>query len=232
MTRRGGDAVAKPAITVLIVDDHTVVRRGIRSLLETEDDIEVVGEASNGEEAVREAERLNPKVILMDLVMPELGGVEATRRIRSRKPDARILVLTSFGSDDKLFPAVKAGALGYLLKEATPEELVRAIREAAVGHAAINPAVARRLLREFTREHGALPPPDPLTEREIEVLRTLALGLSNVGIAQRLYISEATVRTHVSNILSKLHLENRTQAALYALKEGLISLDDIEDLPA
>jgi NarL family two-component system response regulator LiaR len=232
VTRRGEQAVEKPAITVLVVDDHAVVRRGIRSLLETEDDIEVVGEASNGEEAVREAERLNPKVVLMDLVMPELDGVEATRRIRSRKPDARILVLTSFGSDDKLFPAVKAGALGYLLKEAKPEELVRAIREAAVGHAAINPAVARRLLREFTREHGALPPPDPLTEREIEVLKTLALGLSNEGIAERLYISEATVRTHVSNILSKLHLDNRTQAALYALKEGLLSLDDIEDLPA
>jgi len=219
-------------ISVLVVDDHSVVRRGIRSLLDTEEDLEVVGEAANGEEAVAEAERLEPDVILMDLVMPVLDGVEATRRIIKRRRNSRILVLTSFGSNDKLFPAVKAGALGYLLKEAGPEELVRAIRGAAAGEAALNPAIARRLLREYSREHGALPPPEPLTEREIEVLRTLAQGLSNQNIAKRLFISEATVRTHVSNILAKLRLDNRTQAALYALKEGLVSLDDVGDLPA
>lgn len=219
-------------IKVLVVDDHSVVRRGIRSFLDTVDDIQVVGEAANGEEAVDAFEELSPDVILMDLVMPVLNGTEAIRRIRKRKPDARILVLTSFGSDDKLFPAVKAGALGYLLKETEPEDLVRAIREAAAGRAALNPAVARRLLREFTKEHGFLPPPDPLTEREVEVLRTLTLGLSNESIGERLFISEATVRTHVSNILGKLHLENRTQAALYALKEGLVGLEDIGDLPA
>jgi NarL family two-component system response regulator LiaR len=162
--------------------------------------------------------------------MPELDGVEAIRRIRKRKPEARILVLTSFGGDDKLFPAVKAGALGYLLKETSPEDLVKAIREAAAGQASLNPAVARRLLREFSREHAVLPPTEPLTAREIEVLKVLALGLSNEQIAGRLYISEATVRTHVSNILAKLRLVNRTQAALYALKEGLISVEDIGDL--
>jgi len=227
-----GSEADSPAISVLVVDDHSVVRRGIRAFLQTVDDIEVIGEAANGEEAVVEFERLDPDVVLMDLIMPVLDGAEAIRRIRSRKPHARILVLTSFGSDDKLFPAVKAGALGYLLKETEPEELVRAIRQAAVGQAALNPTVARRLLREFTKEHGFLPPPEPLTKREVEVLRTLALGLSNENIAGRLFISEATVRTHVSSILAKLHLDNRTQAALYALKEGLMSLDDIGELPA
>lgn len=227
------DENAKPAVvSVLVVDDHAIVRHGIRSFLDTVDDIEVIGEATNGEEAVDAYEELDPDVVLMDLVMPVLDGAEAIRRIRSKKPHARILVLTSFGSDDKLFPAVKAGALGYLLKETKPEELVRAIREAAAGQAALNPAVARRLLREFTKEHGFLPPPEPLTEREVEVLRTLTLGLSNENVAKRLFISEATVRTHVSNILAKLRLDNRTQAALYALREGLVRIEDIGDLPA
>jgi NarL family two-component system response regulator LiaR len=219
------------SISVLVVDDHAIIRSGVRTFLETEPDLEVVGEAANGLEAVREAERLNPRVILMDLVMPEMDGVEAIRQIRRRKPDARVLVLTSFGSDDKLFPALEAGATGYLLKESPPEELARAIREAAAGHSLLNPTVARRLLREFSRHHAVRPPPERLTEREVEVLRTLALGLSNEAIGQRLYISEATVRTHVSNILAKLNLDNRTQAALYALKEGLVALEDIEDLP-
>jgi NarL family two-component system response regulator LiaR len=229
---RRDEAMAGETISVLIVDDHAVVRRGIRAFLDTEPAIEVVGEAVNGTEAVTEAERLDPDVILMDLVMPEMDGAEAIRRIRKRKPGARILVLTSFGSDDKLFPAVTAGALGYLLKETPPEDLIRAIREAAAGQAALDPIVARRLLREFSREHALLPPAEPLTDREIEVLKTLTQGLSNEQIAKRLFISEATVRTHVSNILAKLGLDNRTQAALYALKEGLVSLGDIGDLPS
>jgi len=219
------------AITVLIIDDHEIVRKGIRSLLDTEEGIEVVGEAANGEEGVAAAADLEPRVILMDLMMPRMDGVEAIRRIHSRQPRSRILVLTSFGSDDKLFPAIKAGALGYLLKEAGSDDLVKAIRLAAAGQTALDPSVARRLLREFSREHAVLPPTDPLTDREVEVIRELAMGYSNAKIAGRLYISEATVRTHVSNILSKLHLENRTQAALYAFKERIATLDDIGDLP-
>jgi NarL family two-component system response regulator LiaR len=214
-------------IKVLIVDDHEIVRSGIRSLLATEQGIEVVGEAANGRAAVEEAERLTPDVILMDLVMPEMDGVTAIREIRSRRRDSHILVLTSFGSDSKLFPAVKAGALGYLLKDTSPRDLVQAIRQAANGESSLNPAVARRLLREFSQESDLTPPTEPLTDRETEVLRLVARGFSNEKIAKTLFISDATVRTHVSNILSKLNLTNRTQAALYALREGLASLDDI-----
>jgi NarL family two-component system response regulator LiaR len=214
-------------IRVLIVDDHAVVRKGVRALLGTEDGIEVVSEASDGREAVARFEDLRPDVILMDLVMPGMDGVEAIRQIRQSDPDACVLVLTSFGSDDKLFPAVKAGALGYLLKDASPDELIQAIRDAARGHSVLNHAVARRLLSEFTDERPTRSPAEPLTEREIEVLREVARGLSNDRIAERLYISEATVRTHVSSILFKLNLSNRTQAALWALREGISSLDDI-----
>jgi NarL family two-component system response regulator LiaR len=214
-------------IRVLIVDDHEIVRSGLRALLDTEEGIEVVGEAANGKDAVEEAERLKPTVILMDLVMPEMDGVSAIREIRSRRKDSHVLVLTSFGSDSKLFPAVKAGALGYLLKDTSPRDLVKAIRQAAEGESSLNPTIARRLLREFSQESDLVPPTEPLTDREIEVLRLIARGFSNEKIAQTLFISDATVRTHVSNILSKLNLTNRTQAALYALREGLASLDDI-----
>jgi NarL family two-component system response regulator LiaR len=203
-----------------------VVRRGIRALLATEPGIEVVGEAVNGREAVALAGRLTPDVVLMDLVMPEMDGIEAIQQLRAQQPEIHILVLTGFGTDDKLFPAIKAGALGYLLKDSGPEELVQAIRDAARGHTSLNHEVARRLLAEFSRERDALRPDEPLTERETEVLREVAHGLSNESIADRLCISEATVRTHVSNILSKLSLTNRTQAALYALREGVASLDD------
>jgi len=214
-------------IRVLVVDDHAVVRRGICALLTTEPGIDVVGEAADGREAVDQAERLLPDVVLMDLVMPGQNGIEATRQIRERCPTVHVLVLTGFGSDDKLFPAIKAGALGYLLKDASPEELIRAVRDAADGRTSLNHAVARRLLEELSREHRPAPPSEPLTEREFEVLREVARGLSNEDIADRLCISEATVRTHVSNILTKLNLTNRTQAALYALREGLASLDEI-----
>jgi NarL family two-component system response regulator LiaR len=214
-------------INVLICDDQAIVRKGIRALLATESNIKVIGEAENGREAISQVEELRPDVILMDLVMPELDGIEAIRRITARQPEARILVLTSFATDDKVFPAIKAGALGYLLKDSSPEELVEAIRHVCRGEPSLHPTIARKVLQELSRPEETEKPPtsDPLTERELEVLRVVARGLSNQQIANELLISEATVRTHVSNILSKLHLASRIQAALYALDKGLASLD-------
>ncbi len=219
-------------IRVLLVDDHAIVRDGIRSLLTTEPDIRVVGEADNGTDGVLMAEQLQPDVILMDLVMPEMGGIEATRRIMAGQPRARILVLTSFDAEEKVFPAIKAGAMGYLLKDSDSEDLVRAIRQVHRGESSLDPKIARKVLREMWAEPR--PEPDtaqddtvePLTEREVEVLKLVAQGLSNEEIAQQLVIAERTVRTHVSNILGKLHLANRTQATLYALRQGLASLDE------
>jgi NarL family two-component system response regulator LiaR len=213
-------------IRVLVVDDHVVVRRGIRALLATETDIEVVGEAENGREAVAETENLQPDVTLMDLVMPEMDGIEAIRRITARQPEARILVLTSFAADDKVFPAIKAGALGYLLKDSSPEELVGAIHQVYRGESSLHPTIARKLLQELSQPAHEPRTLEPLTEREVEVLKLVAQGRSNQEIAEALVISEATARTHVSNILRKLHLASRTQAALYALREGLASLDE------
>ena len=213
-------------IRVLIADDHAIVRKGIRALLATEADIEVVGEAADGKEAVEKAERLHPDVILMDLVMPGMDGIEATRHITIRQPETRILVLTSFAEDEKVFPALKAGALGYLLKDAGPEELVRAIRQVYCGESSLHPAIARKVLQELSRPPEQPPTPEPLTERELEVLRLIAKGKSNREIAEELVISEATVRTHVSNILGKLQLASRTQAALYALREGIAELSE------
>ena len=213
-------------IRVLIADDHAIVRKGIRALLATETDIEVVGEAADGKEAVEKAERLHPDVILMDLVMPGMDGIEATRRITTRQPETRILVLTSFAEDEKVFPALKAGALGYLLKDAGPEELVRAIRQVYCGESSLHPAIARKVLQELSRPPERPLTPEPLTERELEVLRLIAKGKSNREIAEELVISEATVRTHVSNILGKLQLASRTQAALYALREGIAELSE------
>jgi NarL family two-component system response regulator LiaR len=215
-------------IRVLVVDDHVVVRRGIRALLATETDIEVVGEAENGREAVAETENLQPDVTLMDLVMPEMDGIEAIRRITARQPEARILVLTSFAADDKVFPAIKAGALGYLLKDSSPEELVGAIHQVYRGESSLHPTIARKLLQELSQPAHEPRTLEPLTEREVEVLKLVAQGRSNQEIAEALVISEATARTHVSNILRKLHLASRTQAALYALREGLASLDEDE----
>ena len=214
------------SIRVLVADDHAIVRKGIRALLATEQDIEMVGEAKNGQEAVAEAERLRPDVILMDLVMPEVDGIEAIGRIRARQPETRILVLTSFAADDKVFPAVKAGALGYLLKDSDPRELVRAIRQVYQGRPSLHPTVARRLLQELSRPSERRTTPETLTEQELEVLRLVARGGSNRVIADQLAIDEVTVQEHVASILAKLHLASRTQAALYALKEGLASLDD------
>lgn len=214
-------------IRVLICEDHAIVRKGIRALLATEAGMQVIGEAENGIEAVSQATALKPDVILMDLIMPELDGIEATRQITAQCPNAHILVLTSFAADDKVFPAIKAGALGYLLKDSGPDELVQAIRRVAAGEPSLEPSIARKVLLELNHPSKAPLTPDPLTEREVEVLRLVSQGLSNREIAERLVIAERTVCTHVSNILTKLHLASRTQAALYALKEGLSSLDDI-----
>lgn len=215
-------------IRVLITDDQAIVRKGIQALLATEPNIEVAGEAENGKEAIRQVEKLKPDVILMDLQMPEMGGIEAIGHITGSNAKARILVLTSFATDDKVFPAIKAGALGYLLKDSSPEELIQAIRQVHRGESSLHPTIARKVLQELSRPPAPeqQPTSEPLTEREVDVLRLVARGMGNQQIADQLIISEATVRTHVSNILSKLHLASRTQAALYALQKGLASLDD------
>jgi len=218
-------------IRILIADDHAILRKGIRALLSTEPDLVVLGEASDGLETVAQARALRPDVILMDLVMPRLDGIEATRQITADQPGVRILVLTSFAADDKVFPAIKAGALGYILKDSGPAELVQAIHQVYLGQPSLEPAIALKMLHELAHPPQQPPTPDPLSARELEVLRLLAQGKSNREIADRLVITELTVRTHVSNILSKLHLASRTQAALYALKEGLASLDDVPTDP-
>jgi NarL family two-component system response regulator LiaR len=217
-------------IRVLIADDHAILRKGIRALLSTEPDIEVVGEASDGAEALAQAEALQPDVILMDLVMPKMDGIEATRQVTASQQGMRVLVLTSFAADDKVFPAIKAGALGYILKDTGPDDLVRAIRQVHRGEPTLEPEIARKVLFELAQPPKRPPTPDPLTPREMDVLRLLAQGKSNREIADELVLAELTVRTHVSNILGKLHLANRTQAALYALKEGLATLDDVPSL--
>jgi NarL family two-component system response regulator LiaR len=213
-------------IQVLIVDDHPVVRRGIRSLLAEEAGVEIAGEAVNGKEAIELVDRLQPDIILMDLVMPEMGGVEAIQIITTRHPDAKILVMTSFAADDKVFPAIKAGALGYLLKDSDPEDLVRMIHQVQRGELAIHPSIARKVIQELNRPSKEPLTPSPLTEREVEILHLLAQGVENKEIARRLVLREATVRTHVSNILGKLQLANRVQATLYALRKGIASLED------
>jgi len=218
------------AIRVYIADDHQIVRRGIRQLLSTEAGIEVVGEASNGRDAVMDMDKLKPDIVLMDLVMPVMDGIEAIRQIKTGHPSIQILVLTSFATDDKVFPAIKAGALGYLIKDTSPEELVSAIRQVYKGEPTLHSSIAQKLLKEISHVSEQPTSPDPLTEREVEVLKLIARGLSNQEIAETLVVSVATVYTHVSKILDKLHLASRTQAALYALREGLASLYDIENM--
>ncbi|MGH2918481.1 MAG: response regulator [Solirubrobacteraceae bacterium] len=212
-------------IRVLIADDHAVVRQGLRTFLELQEDIEVVGEAADGEQALVAAAELEPDVVLMDLVMPKLGGIAAIERLRERVPAARVLVLTSFLDEDKVLPAVRAGAAGYLLKDVAPAELVRAIRTVDGGDSQLHPAVAARVLRELSEGGGDGARSDrheELTAREREVLALLARGRANKAIAFELGVAEKTVKTHVGNILGKLGLSDRTQAALYAVREGLV----------
>jgi len=220
------------AIRVYITDDHQIVRRGIRQLLSTEAGIEVVGEASNGKDAVADMDKLKPDIVLMDLVMPVMDGIEAIRQIKAGHPSIQILVLTSFATDDKVFPAIKAGALGYLIKDTSPDELISAIHQVHKGEPTLHSSIAQKLLKEISHSDGEGPvSPDPLTDRELEVLKLISRGLSNQEIAETLVVSVATVYTHVSRVLDKLHLASRTQAALYALREGLASLynDDHEN---
>lgn len=213
-------------IRVFLADDHAVVRRGLEALIETQADMVVVGTAVDGEEAVQQVDRLSPDVILLDIQMPRKNGVAAIGEIKTAHPDARILVLTSFGDDDTVFAAIKAGAMGYLLKDSSPQELMQAIRHVYNGRASLHPDIALKVIQELNKPPADLPlTDDPLTEREVEVLKLVARGLSNQEIADQLVVSERTVRTHLSNILGKLHLANRTQAALYALRQGLARLE-------
>ena len=212
--------MSEEKITVLIVDDHAIVRQGLRTFLELQDDIQVVGEASTGAEAVGQTRRLLPDVVLMDLVMPEMDGIAATRHICALSPGTKVIALTSFGEDEKVFAAIKAGASGYLLKDISPSDLVRAVQAAHRGEVQLHPEIAKKLMDEFAKRTKKTIP-DELTERELEVLRLVARGLNNRKIADELMISEKTVKVHVSNILSKLHLANRTQAAIYAIRKGL-----------
>ena len=219
--------MTQPAIRVLIVDDQAIVRKGTMALLAQVDGIIVVGEAANGQAAIEESATLTPDVILMDLVMPKVDGIAAIQEISARQPQERILALTSFATDDKIFPAIKAGALGYLLKDAEPEELVAAIHQVYRGEPSLPPAIARKLLREIRQPPSQQQTtPDPLTEREVEVLSLVAKGLDNQAIADHLTVTEVTVRTHISHILDKLHLANRVQATLYALRTGLTALEN------
>lgn len=206
--------------TVLVVDDHPVVRQGLRTFLDTLDDIDVVGEASSGEEAIEQVTETLPDVVLMDLVMPGIDGIEATRRVTELSPSTKVIVLTSYSDDEKVFPAIKAGAAGYLLKDVSPAQLADAIRSVARGEVQLHPTVAAKLVQEVAAPDRKAPGGE-LTSRELEVLRLIAKGMSNREIARVLTIAEKTVKTHVSNILAKLHLADRTQAALYAVRKGL-----------
>ena len=214
-------------IRILIVDDHTLFRQGIRQMLRMEDDIEVVGEAATGREALDRARALMPDVILMDVKMPDMDGVEATRRVKSVSPRTQVVILTSFHQDEYVFPALQAGAISYLLKDVRATELLEAIRRAARGEATLHPRIAARVIKTFrSLAPDEETPFTALTERELEVLKLIAKGYANDKIAEQLVISVGTVKGHVSNILSKLHLVDRTQAAAYAWQEGIVHREE------
>ncbi len=217
---------AKEKIRILIVDDHQVVRQGLRTFLSLHNDMSVVGEAADGQAAVEMARSLAPDIILMDLVMPRLDGISAIRQVKALGGPARVIALTSFTEDDKVFPAIQAGASSYLLKDVSPEDLVEAIRAVHLGEVRLHPNIARKLMEQIVQQSGSKPelPPTPseLTGREFDVIRLVVQGLSNQSIAQALFISDKTVKTHISNILSKLDLADRTQLAVYAVKHGWV----------
>jgi two-component system, NarL family, response regulator LiaR len=217
-------------IQVLIVDDHTMVRKGIKALLSEYPDIYVVGEAANGVKAIELTESLKPDVVLIDLAMPVMDGIEAIKRITANHQGQRIIVLTSYTGDDKLFPAISAGALGYVLKDAQPEELVQSIRQVYAGEPALDPTTAWRILRGMSSVESTKPSTDELSERETEVLRLLTKGKTDQEIAKQLVLTDVTIRTHISRILSKLGLKNRVQAALYGIRSGLVSLDETNEV--
>ncbi|MEJ2707219.1 MAG: response regulator transcription factor [Anaerolineales bacterium] len=211
------------SIQVLLVDDHRVVRQGLRMFLSLDPEIEVVGEAANGEQALEQVAKLQPDVVLMDLLMPVMDGIEATKKIRKKFPDTEVIALTSVLEDASVVGAVRAGAIGYLLKDTDADELCQAIKSAAAGQVQLDPKAAARLMREIRAPES----PEKLTDREVEVLRLVAVGKANKEIANELFISETTVKTHVSNILMKLGVPSRTQAALYAVRVGLVPGDQI-----
>ena len=226
------DSASGEKIRVLIVDDHAMVRQGLRTFLELQNTsalpIEVIGEAVNGAQAVELARKTQPDIVLLDLVMPEMDGIQATPKILACGPNTRVIILTSFGEEEKVLPAIRAGAQGYLLKDIPPNELVQAVREVYLGRVQLHPEVAKKLMSVVAAKkegpistHAATRSEDGLTEREQEVLQLIADGMNNREIAEKLVISEKTVKSHVSNILAKLHLDDRTQAAIYALRHGL-----------
>jgi len=213
-------------ITVMLVDDHALVRQGVRAFLETQGDLAVVAEAGGGREAVALAAEHAPDVALVDLIMPEMDGVETTRRLTAQSPRTSVVVLTSYHDDEHVVPAIRAGALSYVLKEIGPDELADVVRKAAVGEAVLHPRVAARVVRELAGARRDEPNAfRELSDREMEVLKLVAEGLSNADISKRLFISEKTTKSHVSNILAKLHLSDRTQAAVYAWREGVVRRD-------
>ena len=216
-------------ISVLIVDDHTVVRDGLQALISAEPSMHVVAAVGDGIEAVEFVKNLNPDVILMDLVMPHMDGIQATIEIKKDNPDARILILTSFAEDHQVFAAIKAGATGYLMKDSSSEELIRAIRDIHKNIPVLQPEVAKRLMLDIRSQDDQASKDKALTERETEILAQVALGKTNQEIADELFVSERTVRTHITNILAKLGLSNRTQAALYALREGIAHIPYTKD---